>query len=564
MTDCLLKALTKLIITHKKLKHFAASDFVKQYFKDQDEVEQTTIVNAFLNYNQHETFLEDIAKLFLKECKFFHAKLENVKIQIFFVIFILNSENMQEVIAQSHYYTREMLQFLLTDKYHKLIARDGCKYFENEHILNDIIKPFLSQRSLVESAMNRIAERHFISSPSRKVTVPVEFKFRKRISKSPGPPANTPIECRSRFALQPPITTKYPHIGVLNKIKEAHKNNKERAQHMLKEASSMPKHLTQPRKPVHQGVETKITKITLKSIPPKKYVKIKENLTTTLREGARLLKQEEQEIRNIEELMKGGCALYKLEEVEETYRKNQKQQELETIQRKRLQGLISHEEAIIAKKKLLDNNKRSVQELKQSRVGLLKQLEEWKVQEQEKMKENVDKCQKSKKNLKDMEIKHMEEKQNQVRLQQYETKEMLRKIYEEKENELSKKIELIKEIKAVHAISISMNTKKEFDPTETQNLGLFCEMSIAELQERLILLKMKINDELKAKRQRILKRKSEQQQMIENVKNFIAQNHRMSKAEAVPIFLPKLERSPDLLQLERLLQEKKSLRMRIT
>lgn len=213
---------------------------------------------------------------------------------------------------------------------------------------------------------------------------------------------------------------------------------------------------------------------------------------------------------------------------------------------------------------MFEDNKKKVQEFKDARAGLLEQLEDWRSQEQEKIKELVEKCQKSKKDLKEIERKHLENKQTQVRLQQYETKEMLRKLYVEKDKELANKIELIKEIKAIHEMNIRMTAKKEFDPTEIKKLGLFCEMSIAELQERLILVKMEMKDELKAKRQRILARKSEQQLMIENVKNFIAQKRRMSKTQSVPICSSNLERSPDLLELEKLLQEKRNLRMKIT
>lgn len=563
MTDSFLKKLTKLIHTYKTVKELTPSDFVNQCFTYEDQEVQKRIIYAFLNYSQYELLLENVAKLFFKEYNFFHAQKENVMIQIYFVIFILNSDNIQEIIGYSQYYTRELLQFLLTDKNHKSIAREGCRYFENEHVLQKVIDPFLAKQSLIESVMNSITDKHLISTTTKKCTVPVEFKFRNRLSQSPGPPVNTPIEYRSFYAIDPPLSTIYPQIGIVNKIFHAHVKNKKKAEELLKEAACMPPRLTEPTRPSQKVEETKSTLPSINPIPPKKIVETKENLTTTLREASRLLKQQEQEIKTIQEIIKGGCSLQKVKEIQEEYKKIKDQQEIEIIQKKRLQVLLSYEEALIAKKRLLVHNKEKVKQLKDAKAQMLEKLEDWRVEEQIKIKNIVEKCQKSKKDFKELNKKLIEDKQNQVRLQQNASKEILQKVDEENKRELAKKIELIQEIKAIHAVSIQMNGKKRFDPTETLHLGLFCEMSIAELQERLILAKIRMKEDLDAKRQRILEKKVQQKQAIDNVKNFIAQSRRMSKTKTVPTCSSKLERSPDLFELEKLLYERRCLRMKI-
>lgn len=562
MTKTFLKTLSKLVNIHKTASNLAVSDFVNNFFNQEEQVEQKEVIKAFLGFVKHENFLEDVAKMFLKECKLYSTNIENVKIQIYFIMFLLDSEKIEDILNHSQYYTKDLIQFLSTQKYLTVIARKGCKYFENIYILREVVEPFQEKRELVDSVINKIKNRHFIKSPRKKITVPVEFDFSKKY-KSPPPPVNTPTDFRSFQAARPPRTTKHPEVKVLQKIEESYQENKIKAQKLLEETSKIPKRLTDPKKSV-QIVEPKFSKIQLKKVPPKKDVPIKENLTTTLREAARLMKQQEQEIKIIEDVIRGGCSSQNVEKLESEHRKNQELQSLENIQRKRLEGLISYEEAIIAKKKLLDENRRKVEEFKIARAEMLQELEDWRNEEQRKIKEAVEKCHKSKKDMKAVERQTIEEKQNQVRMLQNKTREMLQRAYEERIRELTKKVELIREIKAIHEISMRINAKREFDRTETQNLGLLCEMSIAELQERLVLAKLQIKEKLDAKRQQILDRKAKQQETIENVKNFVAQHRRMSKTKTVPIRSPKLERSPSLLQLEKVLFEKRSLRMKIT
>lgn len=563
MSTSLLKSLKNCIGSYRAAHHLSISDFVNKLFSEEQQNEQKTTIKAFIQYVKHEDYLEDISKMFLIESKLYHANVENVKLQIYFIMFLLSSENLEEIITQSQYYTKDLLEFLLNENNHKNIAREGCKRLEIDHVLEDIIEPFLAKRPLVESALRKINSKHFLKPSSKKPTIPTPFEFSKRVRQTPKPPVNTMTNLLTK-ATDIPITNTFPDTEIINKIADAHKKNQQKSMELFMEASKMPQHLTEPKKVMRKESEPKITLPKVKPAPPRKQIQIRDNLTTTLREASRMLKQQEKEIKTIEEILKGGCDLQRIEELENEYRKSQQLEEMETIQKKRLHGMLSYEEAIIARKKLLDATKRKVQDFKKARADMLEQLEAWKEREQEKMKENVERSQNSKKDLKVMERKHIEEKQNQVRLQQYKTKEMLRKAYEEKEKELSKKIELIQELKTIHEISIRINSKREFDPTETANLGLFCEMSIAELQERLILAKMQMERELDAKRQRIIERKAEQQQMIENVKNFIAQNRRMSKTKIVPINEPNLERSPQLIELEKLLQEKRCLRLKIT
>lgn len=71
-----------------------------------------------------------------------------------------------------------------------------------------------------------------------------------------------------------------------------------------------------------------------------------------MREASYLLKSQEEEISKIDQIIKGGCNLQSLLELQNKERSDRQKQELEDIQRKHLQGLLTYEEAILARKNL--------------------------------------------------------------------------------------------------------------------------------------------------------------------------------------------------------------------
>ncbi|KAL3281078.1 hypothetical protein HHI36_004302 [Cryptolaemus montrouzieri] len=295
-----------------------------------------------------------------------------------------------------------------------------------------------------------------------------------------------------------------------------------------------------------------------KRIPIKKDVPIKANLTTVMREAALFAKEKESCIKEINEILKGGVDTHLTKSFEQETREKEEQKQIEEAERKRLRCLLSHEEAIIAKYKLKELNMKRKYEMLEEKDKLIKQLNEWKAEEKEKYKTYIKMAHESRRNAKESEMKMVEEKQGARKLMQWETKILLSKAMKEKEEELARRMHIIQEIKAISQVK-AIDTSKEFDKTECPNLGLLCEMSIAELEERLYLMNEKMKKELEEKRKRILEQKEEKQRMVQEAKEFIQQNRTMKEKPPVRTVV-KTEENPDIKDLRKKLERAKKMR----
>lgn len=93
----------------------------------------------------------------------------------------------------------------------------------------------------------------------------------------------------------------------------------------------------------------------------------------------------------------------------------------------------------------------------------------------------------------------------------------------QREEELQKKIQLIKEIKALQALGEIK--KKQHNIQHTANLGLLCEMSTAELKERLFLLRIEFQEELEKRRAEIKMKKDCRKEVLNSYQELI-ESHR--------------------------------------
>lgn len=82
----------------------------------------------------------------------------------------------------------------------------------------------------------------------------------------------------------------------------------------------------------------------------------------------------------------------------------------------------------------------------------------------------------------------------------------------EAEMEMRRKMDIIAEIRALEGSQ--GGNQKLMDPTEIAGYGLLCEMSLAELKERLVLSKQKSEEEIAAKRDTILDNKQQKERQL--------------------------------------------------
>lgn len=171
---------------------------------------------------------------------------------------------------------------------------------------------------------------------------------------------------------------------------------------------------------------------------------------------------------------------------------------------------------------------------------------------------------------------HENARESKCRLQQYkarivqsmmeESRELMRQALEEAEIMMRQKMELINQIKEME--SGRALRQKMVDLTESSGCGLLCEMSIAELRERLQILKMEEVEEEENRRNEIFNNKQVKEQMLLETLETIARHRtELSKANACRYEEQrqraerKKPKDENLLKMERMIEEKKAQRI---
>ncbi|NWZ42439.1 CFA99 protein, partial [Brachypodius atriceps] len=241
-------------------------------------------------------------------------------------------------------------------------------------------------------------------------------------------------------------------------------------------------------------------------------IPIKLNTAAILREGALYQRKLEEELKRIENLQQGAGDPSEFLEWQKQMRGKDLEEQMTEIECRRLQGKLSYEEAVLAHQNVTHENKKKADLLREEKAELMHLYAEKHLQEQKEMKELVEQVMEGHKNVKRVKAKIQEYKQQIVQQVCEESEELLRQALEEKEEENRKRYELIQQIRAIES---TPNIRHKFvDLTETGGHGLFGEMSIVELRERLALLKEAQKAAEEEKRDQIIHEKQAKEQLI--------------------------------------------------
>ncbi|NXY27821.1 CFA99 protein, partial [Pomatorhinus ruficollis] len=241
-------------------------------------------------------------------------------------------------------------------------------------------------------------------------------------------------------------------------------------------------------------------------------ISIKLNTAAILREGALYQRKLEEELKRIENLQQGAGDPSEFLEWQKQMRGKDLEEQLTEIECRRLQGKLSYEEAVLAHQNVIQENKKKADLLREEKAELMHLYAEKRLQEQKQMKELVEQVMEGHKNVKQVKAKIQEYKQQIVQQVCEESGELLRQALEEKEDENRKRYELIQQIRAIE--STPSIRHKFVDLTETGGHGLFGEMSIVELRERLALLKEAQKAAEEEKRDQIIREKQAKEQLL--------------------------------------------------
>jgi len=191
---------------------------------------------------------------------------------------------------------------------------------------------------------------------------------------------------------------------------------------------------------------------------------------------------------------------------------NDLKQRQEQIKLKKLQSKLAYEEAILAKNKLTESNKKKVAEHQKESEKILNKVSEMEREEAIKKKITVKLIQDEEERVKLSKLEVEQQKKAIAKQMARESEELERIALKKIEDEMKKKIELIQQIKA--AESLPANKMKLVDLTSTAGHRLLSEMSIVELKERLELLKQEDDELNKKKHDDIIKKKMEKDKIL--------------------------------------------------
>uniref|UniRef100_A0A8C0FHE1 Cilia and flagella associated protein 99 n=1 Tax=Bubo bubo TaxID=30461 RepID=A0A8C0FHE1_BUBBB len=266
-------------------------------------------------------------------------------------------------------------------------------------------------------------------------------------------------------------------------------------------------------------------------------IPIKLNAAAILREGALYQRKMEQELKRIEHLLQGAGDPSEFLEWQKQMRGKDLEEQLSEIECRRLQGKLSHEEAVLAHQNVIQENKMKADLMREKKAELMHLYAEKRLQEQKEMRELVEQVVEGHKNTKQAKIKLQKYKQQIVQEVCEESRELLRQALEEEEEKLKKRYELIQQIRAIE--SLPSVRHKFVDLTETGGHGLICEMSIVELRERLALLREAQKAAEEEKRDQIIHEKQAKEQLL------------LDKLDQISLFRAELGRAAALNPLRR-------------
>ncbi|XP_070540652.1 cilia- and flagella-associated protein 99-like [Ptychodera flava] len=402
---------------------------------------------------------------------------------------------------------------------------EWCRIYETTYVQTEILSPILSWLPELNEIIQHLAEKIANKLKAKKQTKgPTQIK-----------PFNI-TKPRPRSVRMPePIPTLKPHQPVpkttyekpkeqkeIEKMKELHRRRAEeqllessKSQFSCANAEKSEKAKNRLAKIVYeQDSKLNFEKNRARPLPPtlNNNVPIRLNAAAILREGALYQKKEDEELKKLARLESGARDATDFLQWQSEMRQKDMDENLAEIEQRRIAGKLSHEEAILARQQLIMENKQKVQEMKEEAERLMQEYLERRLEEEEMMKELVEDVMMSHQNAKDAKSKLTDYKRKLVEEVNEESRELLRQALEEAEADMRRKLELIQQIRAME--SVPKIKHKFVDLSSTAGHALLSEMSIAELRERLALLKIASKEGEEEKRDEILAAKQAKDQLL--------------------------------------------------
>ncbi|KAK3705681.1 hypothetical protein QZH41_009514, partial [Actinostola sp. cb2023] len=469
------------------------------------------------------------------------------------------------VLVQDSNKMYRFLAFIFDENNIKTWMKDEwCKQYEQIYVKSKLISPLLRWLPELKELVSKLEDKQTNRQKpkqSKPATEPKPFNLTKPLPRSIPVPEKIPKLQKSKPV--PETTYKQPkEEDTLSKVREA---NRKKAEDVLMRSSAKQfscasaeksaktksrmdriKHEEQSKLQFNKSKYSELPSTTSGNIP------IRLNAAAIMREGVLFEKKEEEEIKRLAEFEKGGRDPSEFLRWQENMRKKDMDDQLAEIEKRRLEGKLSYEEAILARQNLIRENQERVKQIKQETQEMMNEFVKKNLEQKQEMRQLVEDTTEGHQNTKEARKKLREFKQKIVQDVAKESQEMMKKALEEAEEEMRQKVALIAKIRAIESVPVIRF--KYVDLTETSGAGLLGEMSIAELRERLSLLKMAESEGKEKKRDDILKSKVEKDQLLMDTLETIAK-HRAEKGKEAAVRQEEKKRTQKLPPKDPKLQE---------
>lgn len=582
------KMLRNIIIDYGAANEVSPYEYMKTYIeKCPDTIEDTKlswIAETFLGIQKHGQFLKEIAAHLSDEIT--EEDQDYFMIILHAVTFQTTPKEMQLLYKCLFNLSKPLLntftKFLSNNEVLTFISQIAQSYYDTNYITEKIVSPLFTLQPYISEMAHSYAE-YVKKLESRKLkppTVPVQMNVLNRKGKEVpqlSPQLSLPATPPNSVRIKKRMLTK---SMIDQRLKSIHEKNKQKAAHLLNDVKNKTCHYAQVKSDkyfkrlssIKDEIETEGTKPFEKpkptfaiktTLPP-----VKDTTANLRRINKRIQVAQEEEVQWLETLMTTCRNTVKIDEMEEYGRQERERERLLDIERKHIMGQISYEEAVIAKKKLYEENKKKYEEFLKEKESWNQEIDRWRKIQMEKNRKHVERLSLIELSLLQAKNGIALKKKDAAEKLKKESEMILAKAMQEKQEELDRRVNMIKEIKILAMIAKKARIPKIIDLTETSGIGSLCEMSFAELQERLTALKIGLHDELQRKRQMIkeenIAAKQNLQQTKNSIKNYMSERANLRKQNKKSKMTLDSSSSKEISDLKKILEEKRKLRIQLT
>nr|XP_020847862.1 cilia- and flagella-associated protein 99 isoform X1 [Phascolarctos cinereus]XP_020847864.1 cilia- and flagella-associated protein 99 isoform X1 [Phascolarctos cinereus] len=234
-------------------------------------------------------------------------------------------------------------------------------------------------------------------------------------------------------------------------------------------------------------------------------IPVKLNAAALYREEALYQHKAEKELRRIEDLLQGQKGFSEFIERQKKIQEKELEEKLAKAEHQILLGKLSREEAIMQHQNLIKENNKKANQKKEMIAKLKNEYMKQCLKEKKKRKKIIDQVTEGHKNVKTVQAKLRKTKQQLVQEVVQEIKQLHDQRLEIINEDNRRKCERVRELRSSESLPVIKDRFIDF--TEDAGHGLFGEMSLVELQERLLLLKQQQKRDEEEKRDQIIREK---------------------------------------------------------